>query len=313
MEYIITQGSNTKLQIWNFPSGKLYYCINHTSVIWSYDISADNRIIVFNDYYGNIYIYSLIQRKKIKVIKTDFFLIQVKITYNVDRIISVVNKLDILNICLFPKFSFKVNNKHQAIITEFQIIESNELYITSGLDNKIIISNLKNNQTLKELNNFQPYVSKIIYNQDKFYTFSLDDEIKEWSLTKLKFNKYIYLDINSILDIKFKNKNTIIYSNTNKEIIQKNLLNNQNKTLLIKKYPEQLEFCKNNKLIYLDDNGQIYYESKKIIKSDVIKFNYISKKDKNLNVFDKPRIELIDFLLDKKLCNLLKKKVISRL
>ena len=59
MEYIITQNSNNKLHIWNFPSGKLYYSINHESVIWSFDLSSDNRVLVYNDYYGTIYIYSL--------------------------------------------------------------------------------------------------------------------------------------------------------------------------------------------------------------------------------------------------------------
>ncbi len=313
MEYIITQGNNTKLQIWEFPSGKLYYSINHESVIWSYDISGDNRIIVFNDYYGTIYIYSLILKKKIKVIKTDYFLIQVKITNNVDRIISVVNKIDILNISLYPKFDFKVDNKHQAIITEYQINEPLNIYVSSGLDNKLKISNLKNNQTIKELNNFQTYVTKILFNQEKCYTFSLDDEVKEWSLSKYKFNKYLYLDINSILDIKFKNKDTIIYSNVNQEIIQKNLINNEIKSLSIRKYPEQLEFCKNNKLIYLDNDGKIYYQGKKIIKSDIIKFNYICNTKGDLNIFDKPWIELIDFLLGLNFCNLLKKIIISRL
>ena len=311
MEYIITQGCNTRLQIWEFPSGKLHYSINHESVIWSYDLSSDNRVVVFNDYYGTIYIYSLILRKKLKEIRTNYFLIQVKITQNVDRIISVVNKLDILNIELYPKFKYQIDNKHESIITEYQIIEPNNIYITCGLDNKLLISNLKTNQTMKEINNYQPYVTKIIYNQDKFYTFSLDDEIKEWSLKNYKFSKYLYLDINSILDIKFKNKNTIIYSNNNQEIIQKNLINNEIKSLSIRKYPEQLEFCKNNKLIYLDHKGKIYYQGKLIIKSDIIRFNYLKIDNQNLNIFDQVYFEIVDFFLDQKVCNIIKENIIK--
>lgn len=313
MEYIITQGNNTRLQIWEFPSGKLYYSINHKSVIWSYDISNDNRIIVYNDYYGNIYIYSLILKQKLKEVKTDYFLIQVKITQNVDRILSVVNKVEILNISLYPKFKSQVDKKHDSIITEYQIIEPNNIYITCGLDNKMIISDLNNNQKLKEVNNYQPYVSKIIFNQDKFYTISLDDEIKEWSLKSFKFNKYLYLDLNSILDIKFKNNNTIIYSNNNQEIIQKNLINNEVKSLLIRKYPEQLEFCDNNKLIYLDNNGKIYYGGKLIIKSDIIKFNYIKIKNKNLNIFDQNFIDLVEPLLEQKICEVIKNIIIKKI
>lgn len=313
MEYIITQGNNTRLQIWEFPSGKLYYSINHKSVIWSYDISNDNRIIVYNDYYGNIYIYSLILKQKLKEVKTDYFLIQVKITQNVDRILSVVNKVEILNISLYPKFKSQVDKKHDSIITEYQIIEPNNIYITCGLDNKMIISDLNNNQKLKEVNNYQPYVSKIIFNQDKFYTISLDDEIKEWSLKSFKFNKYLYLDLNSILDIKFKNNNTIIYSNNNQEIIQKNLINNEVKSLLIRKYPEQLEFCDNNKLIYLDNNGKIYYGGKLIIKSDINKFNYIKIKNKNLNIFDQNFIDLVEPLLEQKICEVIKDIIIKKI
>lgn len=311
MEYIITQGCNTRLQIWEFPSGKLHYSINHESVIWSYDLSSDNRVVVFNDYYGTIYIYNLILRKKLKEIRTDYFLIQVKITQNVDRIISVVNKLETLNIELYPKFKYQIDNKHESIITEYQIIEPNNIYITCGLDNKLLISNLTTNQTMKEINNYQPYVTKIIYNQDKFYTFSLDDEIKEWSLKNYKFNKYLYLDINSILDIKFKNNNTIIYSNNNQEIIQKNLINNEIKSLSIRKYPEQLEFCKNRKLIYLDNKGKIYYQGKLIIQSDIIRFNYLKIDNQNLNIFDQVYFEIVDFYLDQKVCNIIKENILK--
>jgi hypothetical protein len=313
MEYIITQGNNTRLQIWEFPSGKLHYSINHKSVIWSYDISNDNRIIVYNDYYGNIYIYSLILKQKLKEVKTDYFLIQVKITQNVSRILSVVNKVEILNISLYPKFKSLVDKKHDSIITEYQIIELNNIYITCSLDNKMIISDLNNNQILKEINNYQPYVSKIIFNQDKFYTISLDDEIKEWSLKSFKFNKYLYLDLNSILDIKFKNNNTIIYSNNNQEIIQKNLINNEVKSLLIRKYPEQLEICDNNKLIYLDNNGKIYYGGKLIIKSDIIKFNYLKIKNKNLNIFDQKFIDMVEPLLEQKICEVIKDIIIKKI
>ena len=47
----------------------------------------------------------------IKEIKTNFFLIQVKITNNVDRILSIVNKTDILNISLYPKFTYNILKK----------------------------------------------------------------------------------------------------------------------------------------------------------------------------------------------------------
>jgi len=315
MEYIITHGNNNKLQIWQFPLGKLYYSINHDTVILSYNISYDNRIIVFSDYYGNIYIYSLILKQKLKQIKTNLFLIQLKITNKVDRIISVVNKNDILNICLFPKFKYYLDNKHKSIITEYEILESNNIYITCSLDNKIKISNLENNQTIKEISNFQPYVSKILFNFNKFYTLSLDDEIKEWCLKKYKFNKYLYLDLDSMIDIKFKNNNTIMYCNNNQEIIQKKLINNETKCLLIKKNPEQLEFCKKNKLIYLDNNGKIYYQGKVIIISDIIKFNYIIIKNKNLNlnIFDQFFFDLVNFLLDFKVCNLNKHNIIKNI
>lgn len=314
MEYLITQNSNNKLTIWNFPSGKEYYTINNKSVIWSYDISYDNRLIVFNDYYGTIYIFSLISKKIIKEIKTNFFLIQVKITNNVDRILSIVNKTDILNISLYPKFTYNIIKKHEIIITEYQIYEPKDIYITCSLDYKLKISNLKNDQDIKVINNFQPYISKIIFNNDNFYTISLDDEIKEWSLKNYKFKKYLNLDINSILDIKFKNKNTIIFSNNNQEIIQKRLDINDEKRLSIRRYPEQLEFCKKQKLLYLDNNGIIFYKGKKVIKSDILKFNYIGIKKDNLNIFDSHWTELNNFLLTKmNLCHLIKKNIILRL
>jgi WD40 repeat protein len=297
MEFIVSQNCNTKLQIWNFPSGSLYHTINHNSVIWSFDVSDDSKVIVFNDYYGNIYLYSLLSKKIFKKIKTPFILIQVKITSKIDRILSVFNKMNILNISLYPKFEYKKSQKHNAIITEYDINEEKKIYVTSSLDNKIIISNLKTNETIKELNNFQPYVTRIIFNDTKFYTVSLDDEIKEWCLNKLKFIKYLYIDLNSILDLKFKNKNTIIYSNNNQEIIQKNLENNETKILNVRLYPEQLEFCKNNKIIYLDNNGNIYYQSKKIIDSDIIKFKHLEFKTNNLNIFDQILYDIINYIL----------------
>ena len=61
------------------------------------------------------------------------------------------------------------------------------------------------------------------------------------------------------------------------------------------KYPEQLEFCKNRKLIYLDHKGRIYYQGKLIIQSDIIRFNYIKIDNQNLNIFDQIFFQIVDF------------------
>ena len=62
-------------------------------------------------------------------------------------------------------------------------------------------------------------------------------------------------------------------------------------------YPKQLEFCNNGKLIYSDNEGNIYYKKKKIIKSDMINFKYIKFKKENINIFDKNWLEFIYFIL----------------
>ena len=101
------------------------------------------------------------------------------------------------------------------------------------------------------------------------------------------------MDINSILDIKFKNKNTIIYSNNNQEIIQKNLINNEIKSLSIRKYPEQLEFCKNNKFLHAKDlMNTLYNNGYSVIDILFYFFIYI----KNYSKFNLFKLNCFQFL-----------------
>jgi WD40 repeat protein len=298
MEFIITQNSKTKLEFWKFPSGEFYYSINHDTVIWSFDLSDDGKIIVFNDYYGIIHIVSLYHKKTLKKINTNFFLIQIKITPNVDRIISVYDKMNILNIKLYPKFDFQTLVKHQSTITEYNIYQLKDIYITCGLDNKIKISNIDTNNTIKEINNYQSYVLKIYFYKDNFYTLSLDEQIKVWDLNKYKFKKYLNLDINPILDFKFKSNNSIVYSNNNQELIEKDLITNATKVINLDLYTEQIEFTKNNDIIYINNLGELYHQNKIIIKSDIVRFEYFYFKNKKENVFDKLSKEILQKLLE---------------
>ena len=61
---------------------------------------------------------------------------------------------------------------------------------------------------------------------------SFDDEIKVWDLKNLRFKKYLYLDIGTIIDLKFNSKNMLVISNINKEIIERDLVNNNNNTVI---------------------------------------------------------------------------------
>ena len=300
MEFIILH-QNKELNIYNFQTGKLFYNYSHNSTISSFDLSEDSKVLVFSDYKGNIIYLSLIYYRIFKKIETNQMLISIKVTSSIDRVLALYDKSNIINIQIYPNYNYKLFNYHNALITDFIIINDKNIYVTVGLDNKIVFINLKNNNILRALNNFQSYVSKILYNDNYLYTLSFDDEIKVWDLKNLRFKKYLYLDIGTIIDLKFNSKNVLVISNISKEIIERDLVNNNNKITNTVIYPEKIDTTKFNKVIYSNDKNEIYCNNKLIIKNVFNEFRYIYFKKNNTNCFDLILNNYVELLIKKRL------------
>lgn len=213
------------------PTPRLLY--THNSIIYGLDLSFDNKYLASagGDAYAKIYDLS-----------TNSILAEIE-NKDTDTVwcVKITKKNNYLAIgtheghAYLYKFGtwelLKVFSGHKTRVRCITATHDESLIITGGIDNNIILWDIKKNRSGLELKGHRNWVKALIVSEDNknLYSISDDKSIKIWRLPK--FDHYIIVDINSSSNFKIANPSQIVIKKEltrNLGIIENNILRTLN-------------------------------------------------------------------------------------